>query len=94
MGNHPLVMPANQPLSLRELVVWTERQQTRIQAVAADLIDYLIVEVKERELGLSDDGVLVVAFVADQRAVFLVAWQIARLQCITCRVRRRVLSNQ
>jgi hypothetical protein len=58
--HYPLIVPADDPLHLLEEVVsfepWT---------VAPDPVDYPIVEFGEKQVQLRDEGILVVARIAD-----------------------------
>jgi hypothetical protein len=66
----PLVVPAHDGLRL------LEPPHRRIGRVG-DLVDHPVVELQEQEVQLRDDGVLVVARIADQRPTQPVARQVA-----------------
>ncbi len=68
--HHPLVVPADE---LRRLFEQLRRRRAR-----RDVIDDLVVELEQREVGLRDDQVFVVAMIADERDAVAGALEIVR----------------
>ena len=72
MHDHPLVVPAHQPLRRLEPRLAAAHQRR----IGLDQVDDLVVELQHGQLQLRDERVLVVARVAEQRRLLLVARQV------------------
>jgi hypothetical protein len=70
--DQPLVVPPHDPLGRLERGLAAPPQRR----VVLHQVDHLVVELEHGELQLADEGVLVVAGIAEQRGVLLVAGQV------------------
>src|SRR5437867_2592423 len=75
VDHHPLVVPADQPLSFFEQI------RAREAGLVEDAPDHPVVELEEQDMQLGNDQVLIVSRVTDQSTALDISRQIGTTEC-------------